>query len=161
MEARAFFSHVISPFIDKTKTENSELLEHFMLHMMKDEMKSKEDENRQKEEVQKEMKAKRKTTKKKNEEEDKEEEGVTNAVSGQIFPMKHILILSAKRDKKILRVAGSEHSVSDAIFFPNSLNMVDTLLLTEDLRKVEIQEVKEEQGKKWLYCRIGAGCLPG
>ena len=65
-----------------------------------------------------------------------------------------------QRDKKILRVVGSEHSVSDAIF-PKRVKHGVTLLLTEDLRKVEIQEVKEEQGKKWLYCRIGAGCHLG
>lgn len=66
-------------------------------------------------------------------------------------------ILNAKREKKILRVAGSAHSVSDAISHKDGV----TLLLTGDLRKVEINDEKEEDGKKWLYCRIGAGCYLG
>lgn len=64
-------------------------------------------------------------------------------------------IKDAKDAKKILRVAGSEHSVKDAIFPKDGV----TLLLTGDLSKVEIKgDLKEEDGNKWLYCRIGAGC---
>ena len=66
-------------------------------------------------------------------------------------------VLKAKREKKVLRVAGSEHSVRDAIFPEDGV----TLLLTGDLRKVEILKVKREPFKKWLYCRIGAGCYLG
>ena len=66
-------------------------------------------------------------------------------------------IVKAKREKKILRVVGSAHSVGNAIFPKDGV----TLLLTGDLRKVEIKEEKEEGGKKWLYCRIGAGCYLG
>ena len=66
-------------------------------------------------------------------------------------------VLEAKREKKVLRVAGSEHSVRDAIFPEDGV----TLLLTGDLRKVEILKVKREPFKKWLYCRIGAGCYLG
>ena len=66
-------------------------------------------------------------------------------------------ILKAKSEKKVLRVAGSEHSVHDAIFPKDGV----TLLLTEELRKVEILKVEEERGKKWLYCRIGGGCYLG
>ena len=68
------------------------------------------------------------------------------------------IILRAKREKKIVRVVGSEHSVPDAIYGPkDGFN----LLLTKDLRKVEIQRIKKEDGKQWLYCRIGAGCYLG
>ena len=66
-------------------------------------------------------------------------------------------VLKAKREKKVLRVAGSEHSVRDAIYPKDAV----TLLLTGDLRKVEIVKVTEEESKKWLYCRIGAGCHLG
>jgi len=90
-------------------------------------------------------------------------------IGGQIVPEKPSLtpvssveevtqaILKAKREKKILRVAGSEHSVSDAIFPKDGV----TLLLTNDLRKVEIKEEKEVDGKKWRSFRIGAGCYLG
>ena len=99
----------------------------------------------------------------------KDEMKKKEAAGGPILPAEHILtpvssvqevteaILKAKREKKILRVAGSEHSVRDAIFPKTGI----TLLLTKDLRKVEIQRVKRERGKKWLYCRIGAGCYLG
>ena len=128
MEAKEFFSRVISPFVEKT--ESAELLEKFMVHMIEDDMKGK---------------------------------------GGPIVPEEIPLtpvssveevtqaILNAKLEGKIVRVAGSEHSVSDAIFPKNGV----TLLLTEDLRKVEIKDEKEEDGKKWLYCRIGAGCYLG
>ena len=88
---------------------------------------------------------------------------------GQVLPARRLLtpvsskedvieaVLKAKREKKVLRVAGSEHSVRDAIFPEDGV----TLLLTKDLRKVEILKVKREPFKKWLYCRIGAGCYLG
>ena len=88
---------------------------------------------------------------------------------GQVLPARRLLtpvsskedvieaVLKAKREKKVLRVAGSEHSVRDAIFPEDGV----TLLLTGDLRKVEILKVKREPFKKWLYCRIGAGCYLG
>ena len=73
-------------------------------------------------------------------------------------------VAKAKREKKVLRVAGSEHSVRDAIYPKDAV----TLLLTGDLRKVEIlgvkeeeEEEEEEESKKWLYCCIGAGCHLG
>jgi len=58
----------------------------------------------------------------------KDEMKKKEAAGGPILPAEHILtpvssvqevteaILKAKREKKILRVAGSEHSVRDAIF---------------------------------------------
>lgn len=128
MEAKTFFSRVISPFIEKT--DSGELLENLMINVIKDERRGK---------------------------------------GGHIVPEEVTLtpvssveevtqaILNAKRDQKILRVAGSEHSVSDAISPKDGV----TLLLTNDLRKVEIKEEREENGKKWLYCRIGAGCYLG
>ena len=61
-------------------------------------------------------------------------------------------ILKAKRERKLLRVAGAQHSVNNAIFPDDGV----TLLLTADLRKVEILRVQTEKGKKWLYCRIGS-----
>ena len=87
---------------------------------------------------------------------------------GQVLPARRLLtpvsskdvieaVLKAKREKKVLRVAGSEHSVRDAIFPEDGV----TLLLTGDLRKVEILKVRREPFKKWLYCRIGAGCYLG
>ena len=116
------------------KSSDGELLESIAVHMMKDEEKKKE------------------------------------IWGGPVQPKKHILkpvtsvqevqqiILRAKREKKIVRVVGSEHSVSDAIYGPkDGFN----LLLTKDLRKVEIQRIKKEDGKQWLYCRIGAGCYLG
>ena len=66
-------------------------------------------------------------------------------------------IHDSKRDNTVLRVAGSEHSVHDAIFPEDGV----TLLLSGDLREVQILNVKEEEGKKWLYCRVGAGCYLG
>ena len=68
-------------------------------------------------------------------------------------------VLKAKREKKILRVAGSEHSVPAAIFPKDGSGV--SLLLMEGLRKVEIQKEQREGFKKWLYCRIGAGCYLG
>jgi len=62
-------------------------------------------------------------------------------------------ILKAKTEKKILRVAGAQHSVNNAIFPDDGI----TLLLRADLRKVEILYVQKERRKKWLYCRIGVG----
>ena len=66
-------------------------------------------------------------------------------------------ILQAKSENKVLRVAGSQHSARDAIFPQDGV----TLLLMDDLRKVEILRVKREPIKKWLYCRVGAGCHLG
>ena len=63
----------------------------------------------------------------------------------------------AKREKKVLRVVGSEHSVNAAIYPEDGI----TLVLKDDLRKVEILHTAEEDGKKWLYCRIGGGCYLG
>ena len=63
----------------------------------------------------------------------------------------------AKREKKVLRVVGSEHSVNAAIYPKDGI----TLVLKDDLRKVEILKETEEDGKKWLYCRIGGGCYLG
>lgn len=63
----------------------------------------------------------------------------------------------AKREKKVLRVVGSEHSVKAAIFPKDGI----TLVLRNDLRKVEILKTTVEEGKKWLYCRIGGGCYLG
>ena len=116
------------------KSSDGELLESFVVHMMKDAHKNKE------------------------------------ALGGPTQPEKPILtpvssvqeiqqvILTAKREKKIIRVASSEHSVPSAIFGPkDGIN----LLLTNDLRKVEIQDIRKEDGKQWLYCRIGAGCYLG
>ena len=66
-------------------------------------------------------------------------------------------ILKAKTEKKILRVAGAQHSVNNAIFPDDGV----TLLLTTDLRKVEILYVQKERRKKWLYCRIGGSFYLG
>ena len=130
-EANAFFRKVISPFIDGTL--DSELLEPLMVHFIKDEMQKK------------------------------------NARESQCLPPEQALkpvssveevqqaILQAKSEKKVLRVAGSEHSVHASIFPNDGV----TLLLTKRLRKVEILKVEEECGKKWLYCRIGGGCYLG
>ena len=129
MEAKEFFSRVISPFVEKTET--AELLDKFMVHMIEDDMKGK---------------------------------------GGAIAPEEIILtpvssveevaeaIINANLEGKKVRAAGSAHSVSDAIFPKDGV----TLLLTEDLRKVVITAKDvEEDGKKWLYCRIGAGCYLG
>ena len=130
-EAKAFFSRVIFPFVDGTL--DSELLEPRMVHFMKDEMQK------------------------------------ANAHGDPCLPAEQSLkpvssveevaeaILKAKSEKKVLRVAGSEHSVRDAIFPKDGI----TLLLTKELRKVEILKIEEECGKKWLYCRIGGGCYLG
>ena len=88
---------------------------------------------------------------------------------GQVSPRRYLkqvsskedvieAVLKAKREKKVLRVAGSEHSVRDAIFPEDGV----TLELTGNLCKVEFLE-EEETGtdKKWLHCRIGAGCYLG
>ena len=85
---------------------------------------------------------------------------------GQVSPRRYLkqvsskedvieAVLKAKREKKVIRVAGSEHSVHDAIFPEDGV----TLELTGNLCKVEFLE-EEETGtdKKWLHCRIGAGC---
>jgi len=70
-------------------------------------------------------------------------------------------VLKAKKEKKTLRVAGAQHSSHAAIFPEDGV----TLQLMGDLRKVEIQRTQwESEGihfKKWLYCRIGAGCYLG
>jgi len=66
-------------------------------------------------------------------------------------------VLKAKSEKKVIRVVGSAHSCDAAIFPVDGV----TLLLTKELRQVEILQVKKEKGKKWLYCRIGAGCYLG
>ena len=66
-------------------------------------------------------------------------------------------ILKAKREKNIIRVTGSAHSVHASVFPKDGI----TLRLTGDLRKVEIQEVQLEGEENWLYCRIGAGCYLG
>lgn len=70
-------------------------------------------------------------------------------------------VLKAKKEKKTLRVAGAQHSSRAAIFPEDGV----TLQLMGDLRKVEIQRTQwESEGihfKKWLYCRIGAGCYLG
>ena len=66
-------------------------------------------------------------------------------------------ILKAKREKNIIRVTGSAHSVHASVFPKDGI----TLCLTGDLRKVEIQEVQLEGEENWLYCRIGAGCYLG
>ena len=66
-------------------------------------------------------------------------------------------VRKAKREKKVIRVAGSEHSVRDAIFPEDGV----TLELTGNLCKVEILKEEEESSKKWLHCRIGAGCYLG
>ena len=136
-EAKAFFNSVIYPLIDEAN--DGKLMESLMVHLIKDEMHAKE------------------------------------AHGPPILPEKRILtpvssvaevteaILKAKREKKVLRVAGSEHSVNDAIFPKDGV----TLLLTKELRKVEILKTEKERGwrdwcgKKWLYCRIGAGCSLG
>ena len=130
-EAKAFFSRVIFPFVDGTL--DSELLEPLMVHFMKDEM----------------QKA--------------NAHGDPCLPAGQsLKPVSSVeevaeAILKAKSEKKVLRVAGSEHSVRDAIFPKDGI----TLLLTKELRKVEILKIEEECGKKWLYCRIGGGCYLG
>ena len=128
MEAKTFFNRVISPFVEKT--DGAELLEKLMVHMIKDDMKGKEGSSVPEDIILTPVSS---------------VEEVTQA------------ILKAKRANKILRVAGSAHSVSDAIFPKDGV----TLLLTGDLRKVEVKDKKEEDGKKWLYCRIGAGCYLG
>ena len=50
----------------------------------------------------------------------------------------------AKRENKVLRVVGSEHSVNAAIYPEDGI----TLVLKDDLRKVEILHTAEEDGKK-------------
>lgn len=130
-EAKAFFSKVVTPLIDDSLGLN--LLDALIVHLIKDEERKKE------------------------------------AHGGPTLPAEHVLtpvssvkevidaVLKAKSEKKVLRVAGSEHSVKAAIFPEDGV----TLLLTKELRKVEILQVKRELGKKWLYCRIGAGCYLG
>lgn len=54
-------------------------------------------------------------------------------------------------------MVGLVYLVSDIIFFKDGV----ILLLIGDLCKVEINEEKEEDGKKWLYCCIGVGCYLG
>ena len=70
-------------------------------------------------------------------------------------------VLTAKKEKKTLRVAGAQHSASAAIFPDYGV----TLQLMGHLRKVEIQRIQWEfegtKFKKWLYCRIGGGCYLG
>ncbi|XP_022780385.1 uncharacterized protein LOC111321698 isoform X1 [Stylophora pistillata] len=66
-------------------------------------------------------------------------------------------VTKARKGKKVLRVVGSKHSVNAAIYDENDI----TLKLKGDLRKVEILRTEEENGKKWLYCRIGGGCYLG
>ena len=70
-------------------------------------------------------------------------------------------VLTARNEKKTLRVAGAQHSASAAIFSEDGV----TLQLMGDLRKVEIQRIQQEfegtESKKWLYCRIGGGCYLG
>ena len=129
-QAKTFFRHNVYPFIDRT---NDDFLESPMLHLAKDNMKN--------------MKFR----------------------GGSILPEKHTLtpvatldeviqpILKAKTEKKILRVAGAQHSVNNAIFPDDGV----TLLLTADLRKVEKLYVQKERHKKWLYCRIGGGFYLG
>ena len=128
-DTKAFF-RVISPLIDNA---GDDMLEPVMIHMINDEM------------------------------------ATEKAQKPPFLPAERILtpvssvaevseaILKAKREKKVIRVAGSEHSVRDAIFPKDGV----TLLLTKDLRKVEIKDVKVEGGNSWLYCRIGAGCYLG
>ena len=68
-------------------------------------------------------------------------------------------VLQAKKDKHVLRVAGSEHAPGENIF-PQEQGGV-TLLLCDDLRKVDMMKEVEEDGKKYLYCKVGAGCYLG
>ena len=128
MEAKEFFSRVISPFVEKA--DGAELLEKLMVHMIEDDVKGKGGPM-----VHEEI------------------------IHTHVSSVEEVIqaILKAKSEKKVLRVAGSAHSVSDTIFPKDGV----TLLLTGDLRKVEIKEEKEEGDKKWLYCRIGAGCYLG
>ena len=125
MEAKEFFSRVISPFVEKA--DGAELLEKLMVHMIEDDVDG--------------------------------PIGPEEIIHTHVSSVEEVIqaILKAKSEKKVLRVAGSAHSVSDTIFPKDGV----TLLLTGDLRKVEIKEEKEEDCKKWLYCRIGAGCYLG
>ena len=126
---------MVIPFLP-TATEN-ELLEPLMLHVMEDAMKEKP----------KEASVAETAT----------EEPILKPVSTVAEVQSAVLL--AKKEKKILRIAGSEHSLPAAIFPKDGSGV--TLLLMEGLRKVEIQRVTRERGKKWLYCRIGAGCYLG
>ena len=129
-EAKAFFDKIISPFIDDTL--ESRQLQPRMVQLIKDNIKKKE-------------------------------------TPLHPLPSKHLLtpvatveeiidaIRKAKSDKKVLRVAGSKHSVPDAIFPKDGV----TLWLTKELTKIEMQKETTEDGKKWLYCRVGAGCYLG
>ena len=131
-EAEAFFRKVISSFVDGAL--DSQLLETLMAHLPEDEM------------------------------------GNEKAHGCPVLPADLTLkpvssvgevqeaIKQAKREKKILRVVGSGHSLRDAIS-PKDDGV--TLLLTKELRKVEIGEIEEDCGKKWLHCRIGGGCYLG
>ena len=132
-EAKEFFAKIISPLIDEASEDK--LLEQVTVDLIKDEMK--------------------------------------NGAHGPQFivipeeplhtPVSSVkevqeAIFKAKREKKVLRVAGSEHSVKDAISPKDGV----TLLLTKDLRKVEILGIEGDgPGKKLLRCRIGAGCYLG
>lgn len=130
-EAKAFFRKVISPFVDGTL--DSELLEPLMVHFIKDEMQKKNAHGSPFLRAEQTLKP------------------VSSVEEVQQA------ILKAKSEKKVLRVAGSEHSVHDSIFPKDGV----TLLLTKELRKVEILKIEEKCGKKWLYCRIGGGCYLG
>ncbi|CAH3138559.1 unnamed protein product [Pocillopora meandrina] len=125
--AKAFFSRIVTPIIDHSS--GLDLLDPLMVHLMEDESKS----------------------------------------GRHIVPVEYVrssvsstqdvidAVKRAKREKKVLRVVGSEHSVNAAIYPKDGI----TLVLKDDLRKVEILKETEEDGKKWLYCCIGGGCYLG
>lgn len=134
-EAETFFRHIVYPFIGRT---NDDFLESPMVHLAKDSMESMESMEFRGGSI------------------------LHNKKKHTLTPVATVdeviqSILKAKREKKILRVAGAQHSVNNAIFPDDGV----TLLLTGDLRKVEILRVRKERREKWLYCRIGGGCYLG
>ena len=133
-DKNAFFRHIIYPILGKT---DDDLEQSPLVHMIKDELKMK---------VHSDFSC-----------------WPDKPTLTPVTTVDEIIqaILTAKKEKKTLRVAGAQHSTSAAIFPEDGV----TLQLMGDLRKVEIQRIQWEsegiQYKKWLYCRIGAGCYLG
>ena len=84
---------------------------------------------------------------------------------GESVSLKHVntvedvvqAVRDAKQNNQVLRTAGSEHSPPKSIFPENGV----TLLLTGELRKVEMIRKEREGEEEWLVCRIGGGCYLG
>ena len=60
----------------------------------------------------------------------------------------------AKMNKKVIRVAGSQHSVTQSIYSDDGV----TLYMTGELRRVHFKKIKEDwYGRRYLIVRAGAG----